>query len=152
MNKVILLGRLTRDPEVRYSQSAEPMAIARYTIAVNRRFKREGEPDADFINCVAFGKSAEFAERYFKKGMRVSVVGNIRVSSWDDQSGQKRWSTDVVIEEQHFADGKGSSGESPSSRPLDTYMPPVQDMNSGSAEPPGFTAITESLEDDDLPF
>jgi len=146
MNKVILMGRLTRDPEARYSQSAEPVAVVRYSLAVNRRFKRDGEPDADFINCVAFGKAGEFAERYFKKGMMISVVGNLRVSSWDDQqSGQRRWSTDVVIEEQHFAESKASF----ESRPKENNEPP---RGTSFNEPPGFTAITESLEDDDLPF
>ena len=145
MNKVILMGRLTRDPEVRYSQSAEPVAVASFSLAVNRRFKREGEPDADFINCVAFGKTGEFTGKYFKKGMMVSVVGNLRVRTYDDQSGQKRWVTEVVIEEQHFAESKASF----ESRPKE-YNEPRKDTSIN--EPPGFTAITESLEDDDLPF
>ncbi len=83
MNKVILMGRLTRDPEVRYSQGAEPLAIARYSLAVNRRFKRDGEPDADFINIVAFGRNAEFAEKFFQKGQQVSVVGHIQTGSYE---------------------------------------------------------------------
>ena len=111
MNKVILMGRLVRDPEVRYSQGNEPMAVARYTLAVNRRFKRQGEQDADFIGCVAFGKAGEFAEKYFKKGQMVSVVGRLQVRSWDDNEGKKRWSTDVVIEEQYFAESKAQSGK-----------------------------------------
>ena len=111
MNKVILMGRLVRDPEVRYSQGNEPLAIARYTLAVNRRFKKQGEQEADFINCLAFGKAGEFAEKYFKKGQQVSVVGRIQVRSWEDQGGQKRWSTDVVIEEQYFAESKNKKGE-----------------------------------------
>ena len=81
MNKAILVGRLTRDPEVRYSQGENPVAIARYTIAVDRRFKREGEPSADFISCVAFGKSAEFSEKYFRQGLRVAVSGRIQTGS-----------------------------------------------------------------------
>ena len=109
MNKVILMGRLAREPEVRYSQGTEPLAIARYTLAVNRRFKRQGEPEADFINCVAFGKTGEFAEKYFKKGQMVSVVGRLQVRSWDDNEGKKRWSTDVIVEEQYFAEGKHDS-------------------------------------------
>jgi len=108
MNKAILMGRLTKDPEIRYTQSNEPLAIARYTVAVNRRFKRDGEPDADFIPCVAFGKAGEFAERFLKKGMMVCVSGRIQVRSWEDQSGQKRWSTEVVLEEQDFAESKSS--------------------------------------------
>ena len=108
MNKVILMGRLARDPEVRYSQGAEPLAVARYTLAVNRRFKSQGEQDADFIGCVAFGKAGEFAEKYFKKGQMVSIVGRLQVRSWDDNEGKKRWSTDVVVEEQYFAESKAS--------------------------------------------
>lgn len=111
MNKVILMGRLVRDPEVRYSQGNEPMAVARYTLAANRRFKRQGEQNVDFIGCVAFGKAGEFAEKYFKKGQMVSVVGRLQVRSWDDNEGKKRWSTDVVIEEQYFAESKAQSGK-----------------------------------------
>jgi len=146
MNKVILMGRLVKDPEVRYSQSAEPMAVARYTLAVNRRFKRDGEPDADFINCVAFGKSGEFAEKYYKKGQLVSVVGRLQVRSWDDQNGQKRWSTDVVIEDQYFAESRGAS-EAHASSPS---KPQASGFNQASAE--GFYPIDESIEDEDLPF
>jgi single-strand DNA-binding protein len=146
MNKVILMGRLVKDPEVRYSQSAEPVAVARYTLAVNRRFKRDGEPDADFINCVAFGKSGEFAEKYYKKGQLVSVVGKLQVRSWDDQNGQKRWSTDVIIEEQFFAESKGSAEAHTSS----ASRPQAPAINQASAE--GFYPIDESIEDEDLPF
>lgn len=106
MNKVILLGRLTADPETRYTQSAEPLAICNYTLAVNKRFKREGEPDADFIPCVAFGNTAEFAERYFSKGQQIAIVGRIQVRSWEDREGIRRWTTEVVVEEQHFAESK----------------------------------------------
>ena len=107
MNKVILMGRLVRDPEVRYSQGHEPLAVARYTLAVDRRFRKQGEKEADFIGCVAFGKAGEFAEKYFKKGQLVSVIGRLQVRSWDDNEGKKRWSTDVVVEEQYFAESKG---------------------------------------------
>lgn len=99
MNKVILMGRLVRSPEVRYSQGMEPIAVARYTLAVNRRFKRKDEPEADFIPCVAFGKAGEFAEKYFKKGQLVSVVGRLQVRSWD-KDGERRWTTEVIVEEQ----------------------------------------------------
>ena len=98
MNKVVLMGRLTREPEVRYSNGAEPLAVARYTLAVNRRFKRKDEPEADFIPCVAFGKSGEFAEKYFRKGQMVAVMGRLQVRSWD-KDGERRWTTEVVIEE-----------------------------------------------------
>ena len=99
MNKVILMGRLTREPEVRYSNGAEPLAVARYTLAVNRRFKRKDEPEADFIPCVAFGKSGEFAEKYFRKGQLVAVTGRLQVRSWEDNEGKKRWTTEVIVEE-----------------------------------------------------
>lgn len=106
MNKVILMGRLTRDPEVRYSGE---MAIARYSLAVDRRFKREGdEQTADFINCVAFGKSGEFAEKYLKKGTKIAVVGRIQTGSFTNKDGQKVYTTDVVVEEQEFAESKNS--------------------------------------------
>jgi len=144
MNKAVLMGRLTRDPEIRYSQSNEPLCIARYTIAVNRRFKRDGEPDADFIPCVAFGKAGEFAERFFKKGMLVCVSGRIQVRSWEDQQGQKRWSTEVVLEEQDFAESKASFNAR--SGGADTPLTPP------SGDPDGFAAISETIDDEDLPF
>ena len=108
MNKVILMGRLTRDPEVRYTQGDNAMAIARYSLAVDRRFKRDGEPDADFINCVAFGKAGEFAEKYLKKGTKIAVVGRIQTGSYTNKDGQKVYTTDVVVEEQEFAESKNS--------------------------------------------
>ncbi|MCL2874399.1 MAG: single-stranded DNA-binding protein [Defluviitaleaceae bacterium] len=148
MNKVIMMGNLARDPETRYSQSADPIAVTRYSLAVRRRFKREGEPDTDFFNCVAFGKQAEFAEKYLKKGMKICIAGSLRTSSWDDkQTGQKRWSTDIVVEEQDFAESKASFESRSGS------------INSGSRNemPPssiddGFTAITQTIDDEDLPF
>jgi len=144
MNKVILMGRLTKDPEVRYSQAAEPLAVARYTLAVNRRFKRQGESDADFINCVAFGKAGEFAEKYFKKGQMISIVGRIQVRPWDDQDGKKRWSTDVIAEEQYFAESKASfEGHKAAAKEQ------APEKASGTD---GFYPIDESIEDDDLPF
>ena len=104
MNKVILLGRLTKDPDVRYTQSENMLAIARYTLAVDRRFKKEGQPSADFINCVAFGKSAEFAEKYMKKGRLFGVIGRIKTRNYDKK--EKVYVTEVVVEEQYFADSK----------------------------------------------
>lgn len=106
MNKVILIGRLTKDVETRYSQGNEPTAISRYTLAVDRKFKREGEPEADFINCVAFGKAGEFAEKYFRKGMKVAVSGRIKNDSYTNKDGQKVYTTDIVIEEQEFCESK----------------------------------------------
>ena len=111
MNKVILLGRLTKDPEVRQSQGAEPVTIARYTLAVNRRGrKQEGQQEADFISCVAFGKAGEFAEKYLHKGTKICVSGHIQTGSYTRQDGTKVYTTDVVIEEQEFAESKGDSG------------------------------------------
>jgi len=154
MNKVILMGRLTKDPEIRYSQAAEPVCVAKYTLAVNRRFKREGEPDADFINCVCFRKTAEFAERFLKRGMQIAVVGAIQVRTFDDNAGQRRWVTEVIVDEAQFTESKAAydarmekSGGYDGGGSFD---------NAGSAppsyEPEGFSAITASIDDDDLPF
>ncbi len=152
MNKVILMGRLVRAPEVRYSQGAEPIAVARYNLAVNRRFKRKDEPEADFIPCVAFGKAGEFAEKYFKKGQLVSIVGRLQVRSWD-KDGERRWTTEVIVEEQYFAESKKENGESKPaelSRPAAAQEKPAKQM--GLADSPGFYPIDETIEDDDLPF
>lgn len=140
MNKVVLMGRLTKDPEVRYTQGGEPTAIARYTLAVNKRFKRAGEADADFIGCVAFGKAGEFAEKYLRKGQMIGVIGRLQVRSWDDQNGQKRWATDVVIEEQYFAESKTAPENNK------TYTPAP--ANTDNID---FTEISD-IDDDLLPF
>lgn len=113
MNKTILCGRLTADPDVRYSQTAEPMAVARYTLAVDRKFKKEGEQSADFINCVAFGKSADFADKYYRKGTKIIITGRIQTGSYTNKDGQKVYTTDVVVEEQEFAESKKDSSEKP---------------------------------------
>jgi single-strand DNA-binding protein len=221
MNKVILLGRLTKDPEVRYTQSAEPTAVAKFTLAVNRRFKKEGEPDADFINCVSFGKQGEFVEKYLKKSMQIGVTGRINVHSFDDSTGQRRWVTEVITEDVEFAEsrsayearmnaGGGDNYErqphpyqntqsyqntphyqnappyqnaqpfqnAPPGQGAPVYQsaPPYQGASSYQNPPPyqgappaqssplppakpqpafepeGFAAITESIDDDDLPF
>lgn len=110
MNKVILIGRLTRDPEIRYAQNENGTAVARYTLAVvDRRFKRDGEQDADFIGCVVFGKGAEFAEKYLAKGTKIAVTGRIQTGSYTNKDGQKVYTTDVVVEEQEFAESKAAS-------------------------------------------
>lgn len=106
MNKVILMGRLTRDPEVRYSSGEKALAVARYTLAVGRRYLKGGEPAADFISCVSFGKTAEFAEKYFRQGIRITVCGRIQTGSYINKEGQKIYTTDVVVEEQEFAQTK----------------------------------------------
>ena len=103
------MGRLTRDPEIKYTQGGNSMAIARYTLAVDRRFKRDGDPTADFINCVAFGRNAEFAEKYFRQGLKVVVTGRIQTGSYTNKDGQKVYTTDVVVEEQEFAESKATS-------------------------------------------
>lgn len=107
MNKWIGMGRLTRDPEIRYG-GANNTAVARYTLAVDRRFKRENEPTADFINCLTFGKSAEFVEKYFRQGMRITVCGRIQTGSYTNKDGVKVYTTEVVVEEQEFAESKSS--------------------------------------------
>ena len=146
MNKVILMGRLTRAPEVRYSDGAEPLAVARYTLAVNRRFKKD---EADFIPCVAFGKAGEFAEKYFKKGQLVAITGRLQVRSWD-KDGERRWTTEVIIEEQHFAENKAAKQ---GRKDTGEGKPAAQTGKQiGLAEQEGFYPIDESVEDDDLPF
>lgn len=113
MNKVILMGRLTRDPEIRYSQGDNAMAIARYTLAVDRRFNRNGDENtADFIGCVAFGKSAEFAERYLHKGTKIALTGRIQTGSYTNKDGVKVYTTDVIVEDQEFAESKNSAANS----------------------------------------
>lgn len=142
MNKAVLMGRLVRDPEVRYSQGANATAVAKWSLAVNRRFKREGEADADFINCVAFGKSAEFAEKYFRQGMKICVSGRIQTGSYVNKDGVKVYTTDVVVEEQDFCESKNGSqqsGNSSGSRPT------PQDAGDG------FVTIPDGL-DEELPF
>ena len=113
MNKVTLMGRLTRDPDVRYTEADPPMAIARYTLAVDRRFgKKDGEQSADFINCVAFGRSGEFAEKYLRQGTKIAVSGRIQTGSYTNKEGNKVYTTDVVVEDQEFSESKKASDES----------------------------------------
>ena len=150
MNKVILMGRLTRDPEVRYSAGENSMAIARYTLAVDRRFKRDGEATADFISCVAFGRAAEFAERYFRQGIRIVVSGRIQTGSYTNRDGNKVYTTDVVVEEQEFAESKAVS---------DSHVGQVASMGAPAPTPTpsmasadGFMNIPDGVEDEGLPF
>lgn len=111
MNKWIGTGRLTRNPDVRYSQGEKPIAVAKYTLAVDRDFKREGEPTADFINCTAFGKSGEFAEKYLKQGTKILVTGRIQTGSYTNKDGVKVYTTDVLVESQEFCESKGSNNQ-----------------------------------------
>lgn len=110
MNKVILLGNLTRDPEIRYSQGDNPLAIARFSLAVNRRFSKNGEKEADFFNCTAFGKQAEFVEKYFKQGSRMMLTGRIQNDNYTNKNGEKVYTVQVIVEEVEFAEKKNSSG------------------------------------------
>jgi len=132
MNKVILMGRLTRDPEVRYTSGEKSMAIANYTLAVNRKFKRQGEAEADFIRCVTFGKAAEFAEKYFRQGLRIVIAGRIQTGSYTNKEGQKVYTTEVIIEEQDFAESKATSGEnipSPAPESEQSFMSVPDDLD-----------------------
>lgn len=122
MNKIVLTGRLTRDPEIRYSQQTNT-AIARYTLAVDRMFKRDGESQADFLRCVAFGKTAEFAEQYLQQGIKIAVTGRIQTGSYTNRDGQKVYTTDVVVESQEFCESKASAASTGESTFADnTYM------------------------------
>ena len=117
MNKVIEIGRLTKDPEIRYSQGANTTCVARYTLAVDRKFKQEGQPNADFINCIAFGKNAEFAEKYLHKGVKIAIVGRIQTGSYKNKDGNTVYTTDVVVEEQEFCESKSSNQPQGNDRP-----------------------------------
>lgn len=109
MNTVVLMGRLTKDPDIRYTQGSEPVAVARYVLAVDRRFRREGDQQADFIPCVVFGKGAEFAEKYLFKGTKIVAKGRIQTGSYNNKEGRKVYTTDIVVEEQEFAESKAAS-------------------------------------------
>ena len=145
MNKVILMGRLTRDPEIRYSQNEKSTCVARYTLAVDRRFKREGEQNADFIGCIAFGKAGEFAEKYFRQGMRVTICGRIQTGSYTNRDGQKVYTTDVVVEEQEFAESKKAS-EGNNNSAGGNYRQSSSDPHGGD-----FMSIPDGI-DEELPF
>mgnify|MGYP000145478680 CR=1 FL=1 len=154
MNKVILMGRLTRDPEVRYSQGGEnSLAIARYTLAVDRRFKRNGDDQtADFIGCVAFGRNAEFAEKYFRQGLKIIVSGRIQTGSYTNRDGQKVYTTEVVVEEQEFAESKAASDNYAASHPQTSSPAPAPSMPApGAASADGFMNIPDGI-DEELPF
>lgn len=135
MNKVILLGRLTRDPEVRYTQGNELMAVARYSLAVDRQGKKdENKQNADFISCVAFGKRGEFAEKYLHKGTKIAVCGRLQTGSYTAQDGTKRYTTDVVVDEHSFCESKGTTSEAQ------------------ATDEDGFMNVPDGVEDDGLPF
>lgn len=152
MNKVILMGRLTRDPEIRYSQGEQATAVARYTLAVDRRFSRNNSGDqqtADFISCVAFGRSAEFAEKYLRKGLKIAVTGRIQTGSYTNRDGQKVYTTDVIIDDQEFAESK-NAGLAPDHNYGGGGFVPA-DRPSPSAAGDGFMNIPDGI-DEELPF
>ena len=149
MNKVILMGRLTRDPDIRYSQGEKATAVARYTLAVNRSFKREGDPDADFINCVAFGRAAEFAERYFRQGIRIVISGRIQTGSYVNKDGVKVYTTDVIVDEQEFAESKATSDSNMAVRANNSYQAAKPAPRAAIGD--GFMNIPDGI-DEELPF
>lgn len=146
MNKVVLMGRLTKDPDVRYTQDAQPMCIARYTLAVDRRGKKQdGQQTADFISCVAFGKAGEFTEKYLHKGMKICVAGRIQTGSYTRQDGTKVYTTDVVVEGQEFCEGRSANDVA------HNYSTPLPQSSGTSAALDGFMNIPEGI-DEELPF
>ena len=150
MNKVILMGRLTRDPEIRYANNENNTCIANYTLAVDRRFKRQGdEQTADFIRCVAMGKGGEFAEKYLHQGTKIVVEGRIQTGSYTNRDGQKVYTTEVVVEDQEFAESKASSDSYAASHPR-TSAPEASMPNPGAAAE-GFMNIPDGI-DEELPF
>ncbi len=163
MNKVVLMGRLTRNPDVRYSQGERSTCVARYTLAVNRRFKRDGEPDADFINCVAFGRQGEFAEKYLKQGTKIVISGRIQTGSYTNREGVRVYTTDIVVEEQDFAESKANAASYGGGYPQAGYQgaevaqpqaparPDPANASGGHAADEGFMTIPEGIEEE-LPF
>ena len=148
MNKVILMGRLVRDPEVRYTQAENPMAVSRYTLAIDRRGikKKEGDqkPETDFINCIAFGKSGEFAEKYFHRGLRVLVFGRIQTGSYVNKDGNKVYTTDIIVEDQEFADSKAQSAGNGGTG--------NNQQGAGAVSGDGFMNLPDNADDAGLPF
>lgn len=154
MNKIFLMGRLTNDPETRYTQGENPVAIARYTLAVDRRYKKDGEPTADFLRCVAIGRNAEFAEKYFRKGTKLVICGHIQTGSYTNKDGQKVYTTDIYVDEQEFAESKSSAesrestGQTQNAKaPSAPQTPPSPAYDTGD----GFMNIPDGIEDE-LPF
>ena len=143
MNNAILMGRLTRDPNVRYTQGAESTCVARYTLAVDRRVKQEGQQSADFISCVAFGRNGEFAEKYLKQGSKIVVTGHIQTGSYTNRDGNKVYTTDIVIEEQEFAESKAAAERNQQQEP--------QPQPQTETDENGFMNIPDGL-DEELPF
>lgn len=147
MNKVILMGRLTSDPKMEWTRSEDSKQYATYTLAVNRRFKKNGQADTDFISCIAWGAMAEFAEKFMKKGAMFAVEGRPNVRSWE-KDGERHWATTVIVEECYFTGGKKDA----ESKPAQNKPAAQTGKQMGLAEQEGFYPIEESVEDDDLPF
>ena len=152
MNYVVLMGRLTQDPELRYSQGEEPIAVASYVLAVDCRGRKEeqGRQTADFLRCIAFGRGAEFADKYFQKGQRVLVSGRIQTGSYTNREGQKVYTTDIVVDNQEFADSKGAGGETQGN--YQTGNSQGSGKKNGDASGEGFMNIPDGVEDEGLPF
>jgi len=140
MNKVILMGRLTRDPEMRYANTGD-LAIVTFSLAVNRRYKKEGQTDADFINCTAFGKTGEFINKYFSKGKKIAITGRIQTSSWEDDTGKRQYKTEVIVEEAEFVESKQSNNGNTQSMGRPAPQAKAND---------GFATVDD--DDDELPF
>lgn len=143
MNQVCLVGRLTNDPEIRYMQGEKPMAVAKYTLAVDRRYKKDGEPTADFIRCVAFGKNAEFAEKFMSKGRRFGITGSIQTGSYQNKDGQTVYTTDIIVNSQDFCDSKQDGGGFTNGGGFG---------EGANADSDGFMSIPDNVEDEGLPF
>lgn len=147
MNKVIMMGRLTRDPEIRYSQGASQTAIGRFSLAVDRRFKREGEPDADFFNCTTFGKQAEFVEKYLKQGTKVVITGRVQNDNYTNKEGQKVYSVQIIVEEIEFAESRNAAASNAGASNYQADSRPSPSQAAGD----GFMSIPEGAEEE-LPF
>ncbi len=143
MNKAIMVGRLTRDPDIRYTQGENQTAIARFSLAVDRRWKREGEPDADFFNCTAFGRQAEFAEKYLKKGTKIAIIGRVQNDNYTDRNGQKVYSVQIMVDEMEFAESKANNQVEQKNSQRQQERP--------SYAGDGFMSIPDGAEDE-LPF
>lgn len=143
-----MIGRLTKNPEVRYSAGENATAVAKYTLAVDRKYKRDNEPTADFINCIAFGRNGEFAEKYFRQGMKVAISGRIQTGSYTNKDGNKVYTTDVVVEEQEFAESKNASVASEGGY---SAAPSPSRPTPSAAAGDGFMNIPDGI-DEELPF
>ncbi len=147
MNKVIMMGRLTRDPEVRYSQGASQTAIARFSLAVDRRWKREGEPDADFFNCTVFGRQADFVEKYLRQGTKVVITGRVQNDNYTNKEGQKVYSVQIIVEEIEFAESKNAASGTVGGSSYQADSRPSPSQAAGD----GFMSIPDGAEEE-LPF